>query len=287
MAFSDGMRERSQVLKSFLSRGYLEDRLSCRTFDFDFQQDIVVDVRNGNTDGGIHRRAHALLRRYLSSHQNAVVILDKNFGHSYKSGDAGVTNTETDMASLETYISSAFSEAVSGQYNDPWGVGAQVMNNDMFNMFLAEKILKQFKPELLVVNMQDVDVCHTNFTAYCDNLRKADYALAHLWNTIQSTPGLANNTVLIAAPEHGRNSTPNTVMDAFGRYAVDHTNDAMAREIFCLVLGPAGVVKQNQVISSVAGESIDIVPTIADVLGFLPAIPSGYLNGSPLAQAFV
>ena len=54
----------AQVLKSFLSRGYLEGRLGCRTFDFDFQQDVVVDVRNGNTDGGIHRRAHALLRRY-------------------------------------------------------------------------------------------------------------------------------------------------------------------------------------------------------------------------------
>jgi hypothetical protein len=70
----------AQVLNRFLSRGYLQDRLGCRTFDFDFQQDIVVDVRNGNTDGGIHRRAHALLRPYLPSHQNAVVILDQNFG---------------------------------------------------------------------------------------------------------------------------------------------------------------------------------------------------------------
>jgi hypothetical protein len=70
----------AQMLKSFLSRRYFEDRLGCRTFDFDFQQDVVVDVRNGNTDGGIHRRAHELLRRYIRSHQNAVVILDKNFG---------------------------------------------------------------------------------------------------------------------------------------------------------------------------------------------------------------
>ena len=70
----------AQVLKSFLSRGYLEDRLGCRSFDFDFQQDVVVNVRNGNTDGGIHRRAHELLRRFIHSHQNAVVMLDKNFG---------------------------------------------------------------------------------------------------------------------------------------------------------------------------------------------------------------
>jgi len=70
----------TQVLKNFLSRGYFEDRLGCRTFGFDFQQDVVVDVRNGNTDGWIHRRAHALLRPYLPSHQNAVILLDKNFG---------------------------------------------------------------------------------------------------------------------------------------------------------------------------------------------------------------
>ena len=75
---ADGTME--QVLKSFLSRGYLEGRLGCRTFDFDFPQDVVVDVRNGNTDGGVHRRAHALLHSYLRSHQNAVVMLDKNFG---------------------------------------------------------------------------------------------------------------------------------------------------------------------------------------------------------------
>ncbi|TAL59667.1 MAG: hypothetical protein EPN85_08900 [Bacteroidetes bacterium] len=217
-------------------------------------------------------------------------ILDKNFGNSYSGGDAGVVNTaETDLAQLEMYIKSSFSEAITGQYNDPWLVGASVMNNDMFNIFIAENILKEFKPELLAVNMQGVDVCHTNFTQYCNNIRKADFALAHLWNTIQSTPGLMNDTILIAVPEHGRNSTPNTVMDAYGRYAIDHTNDPMSREIFCLVLGPAGVVKQNQVINTLDGESIDVVPTIADILGFYSDIPANYKGnmGAPLAQAFV
>ena len=216
-------------------------------------------------------------------------ILDKNFGHSYKDGDAGVVNPATDAALLEKYILSSFKAAATGQYNDPWGVGAAIMNNDMRNLFVAEKVLQEFKPELLVVNMQGVDICHTNFTQYCDNIRKADYALAHLWNTIQSTPGFMNDTILIAVPEHGRNAAVNTVMDAYGRYAIDHTGDAVSREIFCLVLGPAGIVKQNQVITSIAGESIDVVPTIADILGFYTDIPSNYRGkmGSPLAQAFV
>jgi hypothetical protein len=70
----------AQALNRFLSRGYFQDRLGCRTFDFDFQQDVVVDVRNGYTDRGIHRRDHALLRPYLRSYQNAVVMLDQHFG---------------------------------------------------------------------------------------------------------------------------------------------------------------------------------------------------------------
>lgn len=221
--------------------------------------------------------------------QGIRTILDKNFGHSSGGGEAGILNSTPDRALLETYISSSFSDAAAGLYNDPWGVGANVMNNDMFNIFIAEKVLQQFKPELLVVNMQGIDVCHTNFTQYCNNIRKADYALAHLWNTIQSTPGLMNDTVLIAVPEHGRNASTNTVMDPFGRYAIDHTNDPMSREIFCLVLGPSSAIKQNQVIGTVAGQSIDVVPTIADILGFYNDIPTQYRNkmGVPLSQAFI
>ncbi len=230
---------------------------------------------------------------FSSAEKNSVkgirTILDKNFGKSYSSGDAGVVNSETDMALLEAYINTSFTDALNGLYDNPLGINGAIANNDLFNIMIAEKILQQFKPELLVVNMQGVDVCHFDFTQYCNNMRKADYALAHLWNTIQSTPGLMNDTILIAVPEHGRNSTSNTVMDVNGRYAVDHTNDSVSREIFCLVLGPAGVVKQNQVISNVTGESIDVVPSIADILGFYTDIPIGYRGnmGNPLAQAFV
>jgi hypothetical protein len=128
--------------------------------------------------------------------------------------------------------------------------------------------------------MQDVDIGHFNFTQYANNLRKADFAAAHLWNTIQSTPGLMNDTVMIIVPEHGRNLNPNTTVDAYGRRALDHTapvdmisGDQKAREIFCMVVGPSAIVKQNQVINATIGESIEVVPVIANLLGFDNAIP--------------
>ena len=214
-------------------------------------------------------------------------LLDNNFQKNYTPGDAGITNMENDAIALESFIQTSFNEATSGLYNNPWGIGGGAMNSDMYNIFFTEKIIQQFKPELVVVNMQDVDIAHSNFTQYCNNMRKADYALAHLWNTIQSTPGMANDTVLIAVPEHGRNLTPNTLVDGNGRYALDHTGDPTSREIFCLVLGPPSVVQQNQVISYVSGESIDVVPTIANILGFDMDIPGGMLSGQVLNQAFV
>lgn len=200
-------------------------------------------------------------------------------------------NTPEDAALLQSFISDLLADAAAGLFNDPWGVGAS-MSGDMYNMFFATKILQQFHPELLVVNMQDVDICHFNYTDYASSLRKADYAVAKLWQSIQADPILANDTVLIVVPEHGRNFETNTVMDAYGRYALDHsaigdTGDQMAREIFCLIAGPPGIVIQDQVISSVKGESIDIVPTIARLLGFDTDIPSSVTPpGTFLGDAF-
>ncbi len=197
----------------------------------------------------------------------------------------GLKNTPEDAARIDSWIDSMIQKGVNGQLQNPWGVPSW-MNNDMYNIYFAEEILREFKPELMVVNMFGVDVCHTDFTNYCDALRRADWAVGHLWQTIQNTPGLADDTVLIVAPEIGRNGTPNSIVDANGRGALDHTNgDPESKEIFCMIAGPPSVVNQGKVISNVEGESIDIVPTIANILGFDTDIPTS-LPGQVLNQAF-
>tara|TARA_B110000444_G_scaffold214981_1_gene212649 strand:+ start:1133 stop:2440 length:1308 start_codon:yes stop_codon:yes gene_type:complete len=211
---------------------------------------------------------------------------DAHFSSQYNGAANSITNTEEDKREIEVFINQCFIEAAAGQFNDPWGLGGGFYNNDMRTVNFAERIIKEYKPELLVVNMQDVDIAHDNFTAYANNLQKADYALGHLWNTIQSTAGMAEDTILIAMPEHGRNLEGNGLYDAYGRQALDHTNDEMSRETFALVLGPNGVVVQDQVFANEKGESIDIVPTIANVLGFDNDIPSGLINGNVLSESF-
>ena len=229
-------------------------------------------------------------RIYNNTEEEKIKVLrgfcDAHFSSQYNGAANSITNTEEDKIEIESFINQCFIEAAAGQFNDPWGIGGRLYNNDMQTVNFAEKIIQQYKPELLVVNMQDVDIAHSNFTLYANNIQKADYALAHLWNTIQNTPGMAEDTILIAMPEHGRNQDGNGLYDEYGREALDHTNDDYSREIFSLILGPSGVVVQDQVFSQEKGESIDIVPTIANILGFYNDIPAGLLNGNVLTESF-
>lgn len=211
---------------------------------------------------------------------------DGTFGNKFNADEVGVLNSEDKKQKIKDFLDGLYQSALSGpEYND-WGFGGQI-NGDLRNIYYAEQVLKEFEPVLLVLNLQNVDICHSDFTGYCNNLRKADWGVAHLWDTIQSTPGLANDTVLIAMPEHGRNLEPNTLVDAYGRPAYDHTNDDTSREIFALVCGPSGVIHQNKTISTEEGEAVDIVPTIANLLGFDVDIPAGMLTGQVLNSALV
>ena len=212
--------------------------------------------------------------------------LNSFWGASSSTVQEAFHNSPEDSAKISKFIKDCAEEAEMGMYKDPYQIGETNTNGDLYNIFFAEKILKRFKPELLIVNMMAIDRGHTDFTLYCDNIRKADLGLASLWNTIQSDPELKDDTILIAVPEHGRNLNPNTLKDKFGRYAIDHTGDETSREIFCLVLGAPHLVKQNQSITQVTGETIDIAPTIARILGFYDDIKYK-LHGRPLEAAFI
>ena len=132
-------------------------------------------------------------------------------------------------------------------------------------IFFSRK--RSFAPSLLNFSWwicRDVDVCHFQFSQYANNLRKADFAVAQLWKTIQSTrewpmipySSSRRNTEEILS-EHfsgcirsARTRSHCSYRSKFYRWS----NLNMAREIFCLVVGPPNVVVQNQTISTIMGE---------------------------------
>ena len=143
------------------------------------------------------------------------------------------------------------------------------------------EVLKWFKPKVTVVNLDSVDGCHANFTGYLRSLHRADHAVGHLWNTIQTQiPEMADNTCLIVCPEHGRNLDPNSVLDQNDWLAYDHS-DLNATRIFSMLAGPG--IDQNLVVGSESnpvGDTSDIVLTMAEVLGIKSQVIQAGLTSS-------
>ncbi len=218
-------------------------------------------------------------------------FLDANFDKT-ASDYPGIINTPEDRDLIKSFIYDTLNKTSLGQIEFPLpnGISTAELTDDLINVAYSWEVMKTFHPELMVINSFDLDACHFDFTGYINFMHKADYGVGWLWNKIQSDPVLANDTIMICMPDHGRNELPNSVYDANGLKSFDHTSDDNSRRLFALIVGPPAKVKQNQVIGSAfnpIGETIDIIPTIAHILGFKNEIPGGMLLGRVLDEAFV
>lgn len=141
-------------------------------------------------------------------------------------------------------------------------------NGDTQTVGFACEVMKKFKPRLTVVNLSNVDVGHGNFTASVRALHRADHAVGHMWNFIQTNPELAStmqgNTIILAVPECGRNTLPNAVRDTENNfYGYDHS-DQNTQRVFTFMAGRN--VPQNTIANqNNFAQTADIAPTIADI----------------------
>lgn len=217
-------------------------------------------------------------------------LLDKNFQNT-ADDLPGIQNTPENRELIKSFILDLQDQGQSQtlEVATP-GSAYNLLTGDLINISAAWQVLDEFAPELTVINSTNLDVCHDNFSLYLNFLHRADYGVGWLWNKIQSHPVLANDTILICMPEHGRNLDSNNLTDQNGLGAYDHTGDANSRRVFTLIVGPPDKVKQGLTFGAPgnpAAESIDVIPTIAHILGFKDDIPSGLLPGRVLTEAFV
>ena len=190
-----------------------------------------------------------------------------------------LNNTDEEKQDIKAFMDEMMNKTSAGTIDFP-PVGD---NGDLHTIGYACEVMRWFKPALTVVNMNNVDGCHSNFTGYLRNLHRADHALGHIWSCIQSIPEMAGNTVLIATPECGRNLQHNNIMDTENQwYAYDHS-DQNSRRVFSLMAG-AGVPSNLQIGSETnpIGLTTDGVPTIAEILGG-NALKNDVLNSGFLA----
>lgn len=221
--------------------------------------------------------------------EKITTFLNQTFENEIQ-GLPGIVNNRDEKEKVKKFLIDLLNGTNTVEFPLPPGQPTSELTGDLINIAATWKVLEEFSPELTVVNTFNLDICHSNFSDYVRFLHKADYGVGWLWNKIQSHPVMANNTVMICMPEHGRNLDPNSLLDSNQLSAFDHTSDENSREIFAVISGPSTVVKQGNVVgsaSSPVGQAIDIVPTIAHVLGFYDQIPSGKLSGQILNEAFV
>lgn len=222
--------------------------------------------------------------------QSVKQMLDRNFNRD-ASELPGIQNSQDDREAIKSFYLDLVEKVQSGNIEVPTpGNNFNLVTGDLIALTGAWEVLDRFAPELTVVNTTNLDICHSNFSQYLDLLHRADYGVGWLWNKIQNHPVLANDTIMVCMPEHGRNLEPNNLTDGNGLRAFDHTSDNNSRRLFSLIVGPPGKVTQGQSLGSpgvAAAASIDIVPTIAHVLGFHDQIPGGLLPGRILEEAFV
>lgn len=200
-------------------------------------------------------------------------FLDNNFRNIGGTLE-GVHNTEEEKHDIKNFLKSLYEKTTAGTIARP----PVSDNGDLNTVAYACEVAKWFKPNLLAVNMSAVDGCHSDFTGYLRSLHRADHAVGHLWNFIQTqVPEMAGNTAIVVVPECGRNLNHNPIKDKNDWYAYDHS-DANALRIFGLMAGQ-GVPTNIQVGSEAnpVGNSVDVVPTIGELLGIKDSITSSGL----------
>lgn len=191
---------------------------------------------------------------------------------------SGIRNTEEEKNNIKEFVRDVFKRQSGGIYRPPISD-----NGDLNTISYAAEVLKWFKPKVLVVNLTNVDGCHSNFSGYLKSLHRADHAVGWLWNFIQtSIPEMAGKTAMIATPECGRNLNSNPIQDYNNWYAFDHSNEANTKRIFTVMAGPN--IPSNTIIGSEGnqvGMATDNVLTIAEIFGVKAEVSSaGYFHAN-------
>jgi hypothetical protein len=202
-------------------------------------------------------------------------FLDNTFSQ-YGNALESLGNTEEEKQNIKTFMDLMYTKVLDGTISLP----PISDNGDAYTMGFASEVFTYFKPAFMCVNLNNVDVCHSDFTSYVKALHRADHAVGFLWDKIQSDPELAGNTDIICIPECGRNATPNAILDANSWAAYDHSDENSLR-IWSLMAGPS--FPHNTVIGSEGnqiGQVSDAMLTVADLLGIKnEVIGASYIDG--------
>ncbi len=218
-------------------------------------------------------------RAEMDAARRLTAVLD---GNSPPLDDAALRYSSEEATAIEEHLAAIFGDPTyESFFPQDFGIGLNVNGQlegtgDTITTYHAERILTRFLPHVMNISLFDVDVGHSDYNGYLAAQPIADACVRHLWETIQSTEGLRDETALLVLPEHGRQLFFNgNNPDSLGRSGLDHGGgDDGDRDVWMLALGPdfkpgihapTGIVQEGRV--SGRPETIDVVATAAAILG--------------------
>lgn len=145
----------------------------------------------------------------------------------------------------------------------------------------VKSIMGQYSPNIIVINLKDVDsnghahnANNNNWNGYINAIKATDASIKDIWNHIQSLPAYKDKTTLIVSNDHGRH------LDSHGGFAEHGDDCAGCRHIEFFAMGPD--FKKNAIINTGNYEQIDVASTIAELLG----MPLEYAKGKVIRDVF-
>lgn len=137
-----------------------------------------------------------------------------------------------------------------------------VASPDELSLYIAVHVMEQLAPTLLWITLHDIDIAHSGaFSLYTDAIVRTDRICGALWDAIQHQPEYKGRTNLFILPDFGRDGDTDPGGNGFQHH---RTGDALSRTTWLMALGPN--IRENLVVDRPV-ESIDLVPTLASILG--------------------
>jgi hypothetical protein len=146
---------------------------------------------------------------------------------------------------------------------------------DELSLYIAAHVMEQLGPTLLWITLHDIDIAHSGaFSLYTDAIVRTDRICGAIWDTIQRLPEYKGRTNLFILPDFGRDGDTDPGGNGFQHH---RTGDALSRTTWLMALGPD--IRENFVVDRPV-ESIDLVPTLASILG----CNARFAQGHPLHE---
>lgn len=194
--------------------------------------------------------------------ESHIELLQDNYETPYIATQ--VVNPEADIQLIE--------EALKLSISDFKAHAVTLSSPDELSVYVARRLMLHFAPSLLWITLHDIDIAHAGaYSLYLEGIKRSDRLCAEIWNAIQESPEYRNKTTMFVLPDFGRDSDLDSAGNGFQHH---RTGDISSRTTWMMVLGPN--VREGRLIERRI-ESIDLVPTLGNLLRFHPVLAKGNL----------